>query len=284
MADLASLQARRAQLIALIHSKGGKDKAPRAFAELNQIENQIYSLKNKGATPPGATPPGATPPATTEDVKQGQTEIAKAGGEAALANLQGSQLNTAFNPTLTPEYLSGDLAADRARVEADVYGRLTTGLQDQYNQRRQQAEQTLRNRGIPFSADPNSRYQQELGVLDRQYADQQLAARQTATGIGLQEQQGQFGMNQTQRQNQWNTQAGTRNQQLGEIQGLSTLGVPGVLSFEQLSQADKDRLLQEAMGKLQAKTAVTVAGINNQPKPRSGGGSGNEDSPFNTGM
>lgn len=291
MADLAALQAQRAQLIQQIQAKGGRAKAPNLQARLVALEAQIRTAKGGGAPTDTPAPVNATVP----EVFQGQKNIADAAGKTALENLQASTaapngLSTAFAPTLTAAPTTGNLEADRARIEADVYGRLTTGLQDQYKQTREQAAQTLRNKGIPFSDDPNSRYQKELGVLDRQYADQQLAARQTATGMGGQEYQRNFDIGQTLRQNEFNLQSGARNQQLGEVTALSQVGVPGTLSFAELQQqkqqAAKDRALQKALAQIQANTALTIAEKQAQTARLTSGGGGEDlsDSPFNSGL
>lgn len=259
---------------------------------------------NAAAKPPPAAAPGAAPappPVNNAQISQQQNQIASQAGNTALSNLQASSaptaaptgidpvtgqgydqtiaqtsnLGQAFNPQLTNRTTTGDLAADRARIEADVFSRLTTGLEQDYMNTRKQNEQTLRNKGIPFSADPNSRYQQELGALDRRYDDARLAAKQTATGIGGTEYQRDFDINEGLRQNQFNEQAGVRNQRIGESSGISQIGVPGALSYAQLAQ-------QKALAQLQAKNNLQIA------KQRGGGGGGgydpNQDSPFNTGL
>lgn len=266
--------------------------------QYSNINKPKFSTEvDTGGIPVGAPPvPGAQPQALPQsplntgepspvsqkigDVRTGQRELANAGADLALQNLQATNLGSAFNPTLTDRPLTGQLEADRARIEEAVFGRLTRGLEDDYRRGREQAEQNLRNAGIPFSTNPDSQYQQRLGAFDKRFDDARLAARQTAIGIGGDEYQRAFGIGEQLRQNQLGEQSGIRNQQLSEVGNLSNVGLGGAISFEQLADADKDRILQEALAKLQAKTAKEVAQINNRP---SGGGSPNADSPFNTG-
>ena len=200
--------------------------------------------------------------ATVNQVSQGQRDIANAGGDLALHNLMGSSLGNAFNPTLTDRPNTGNLETDRSRIEGQVYDRLTRNLDTDYQAAHEQTAQSLLNRGIPFSADPNSRYQQELGRQEQNYLGAKTDARQRATEIGGTEYQRNFDIGEQLRQNQFNEQAGTRNQQLGEAGGLSNLGVPGTVAFEQLSDVDKERALKKWLAQLQASTAVKVAGIN----------------------
>lgn len=260
--------------------------------------NQILKDKGQGAAKTfrdgiiasgtGANQPGAN---SVQDVKQNQTDIAASAGDAALTNLQGAGLGTSFTPQLTDRTTTGNLEADRSRIEDAVFGRLTRDLDQNYENRRQQVEQTLRNKGIPFSADPKSRYQQELGALNRQYDDARLTARQTATEMGGQEYQRNFDIGETLRSNQFAEQAGTRNQQLGEVNSLSGMGLPGVVGFEQLSDVDKQRALEKALAQLNAKTSVKVANIGANASQNiarmnlaSRGGGSSEDSPFNSGL
>ena len=260
--------------------------------------NQILKDKGQGAAKTfrdgiiasgtGANQPGAN---SVQDVKQNQTDIAASAGDAALTNLQGAGLGTSFTPQLTDRTTTGNLEADRSRIEDAVFGTLTRDLDQNYENRRQQVEQTLRNKGIPFSADPKSRYQQELGALNRQYDDARLTARQTATEMGGQEYQRNFDIGETLRSNQFAEQAGTRNQQLGEVNSLSGMGLPGVVGFEQLSDVDKQRALEKALAQLNAKTSVKVANIGANASQNiarmnlaSRGGGSSEDSPFNSGL
>lgn len=288
MADLNALQAQRKQILNEIQRRGGAAKAPNFAKQLAAIESQIRAARGGGdtGTVPTGTAGDAVNPginATTNNVIQGQKDLANAGGDIALQALKGTQLNQAFNPTLTDRPLTGQLEADRNRIENDVYGHLTRNLDQDYQLARQQREQTLVNKGIPFSADPNSRYQQELGRMDQQYADTKIDARRQATQLGGAEYQRAFDIGETLRNNQFTEQAGIRNQQSAEAAALGSLGVGSVAAFEQLSQAEKDRALQKYLAEQQNKTALQVARM----RSSGGGGGGGEnlsDSPFNSNM
>lgn len=107
----------------------------------------------------------------------------------------------------------GDFGEERGRIEGEVYNRLTKGLDDDYNRSRSSKEQELFNKGIPYSDDPNSRYQKELGDLDRRYDEAKLQARSQATIQGGQEMQSQYGM-----------QLGQHQQGLSDLYSLQGLG------------------------------------------------------------
>lgn len=106
-----------------------------------------------------------------------------------------------------------DFGADRARIEDEVFGRLTRGLDDQQKRDTEAAAQSLADRGIPYSNDPNSRYQQEMHDLNQRYDDARTNARRTATEMGGGELSRQFGIGQS-----------THQQQLSDIGALSGLG------------------------------------------------------------
>lgn len=279
------LKAQRDQILAEIKRRGGAAKAPGFAKQLEAINAKIRS----GPVPGG----NDAVPATTEQVQQTQTDIAGAGGKLALDRLQTGGFNQAFVPALTPRMSEGDLLAGRDKTEQAVYDRLTRNVNRDYDRERQQVEQDLYNRGIPMAgADaqgkPQGWYQRPeyQGLTDRYDAIRSNAANQ-AREAGLGEYSTMFGLGETQRQNQYAEQAGTRNQNLSEIGNLSTVGVPGVLSFEQLSDADKDRLMQQALAKLQARTSINVANIGARASGGGGGGGGGEDlssSPFNSSM
>lgn len=117
------------------------------------------------------------------DILAGGEGLTKTGQAKAAEALGGFQT---FQGGYSPE--------DRQRIEGDVYNRLMTGAEDDYKQVRGAKEQELYNKGIPYSEDPNSRYQRELGDIDRRFDEQKLAARGQATMMGGDEMQRGFGM------------------------------------------------------------------------------------------
>lgn len=144
----------------------------------------------------------------------------------ANSRLSGGGLNSDFSANTIARTSTGDLAADRARIEDQVYARLTKDMDSRKAMEMQQTESTLANRGIPYSADPKSRYQQELKAVNDRYDSQALTARQTAAETGGTEYQRNFGINEQTIANQTSQQLAARNQNIGEIGTLANTG-PG---------------------------------------------------------
>lgn len=182
---------------------------------------------------------------------------------AAAMNLEGSQLGTAFTPNLNPRTSSGDLIGDRKRVEEALFQSLTRNMGADKAREEEATRQRLANQGIAFSADPNSRYQQELKGLNDRYDTLQSNAMQNATILGGQEWERGVGIGETIRGNQLSEQSGIRNQQLSELGGLTGL----------------DQLGQE----LALKKKLTAAQIAAMKRQGSSGAPAQESSPFNSG-
>jgi len=134
----------------------------------------------------------------------------------AMERLQGYQ--TDFAPELADRWSSGDLEADRARIEDEVFGRLTRGLDEDQTRALEAKKQELFNKGIPYSNDPNSRYQQEIGDINERFDLARTDARQRAVEVGGTEYSRAFGIGEQLRGNQLSEQTGIRQQNLGEIQ------------------------------------------------------------------
>lgn len=226
-----------------------------------------------------AAPPSGLPDMAVADklspseqgIYTGGTELTNQALDMAGANLGGTKLGTAFDPTLAERTTSGDLLADRQRIEEEVFGRLTRDMDQNFAKDKEQLEQTLAGKGIPFSADPNSRYQQEMRAINDRYDRYKLDARRQATELGGGEFSRSFGIGEQLRANQLSEQQGIRNQQLGEVGTLANTG-PGLQNFFNMAgiQNQEDQLaLQKFIAQLQSKTAKGVAKINQGP---SGGG------------
>lgn len=236
-----------------------------------QQRRQDRIAARNAAAPAGGLPVADKLSATEQNIYTGGTELTDKALDMAGANLGGTQLGTAFDPQLAARTMEGDLLGDRQRIEEEVFGRLTRDLDQQYKQTREQTEQTLANKGIPYSNDPNSRYQQELMAVDKRFDLARTDARQRAAEIGGGEYSRSFGIQEQLRANQFSEQQGTRNQQLGEVGSLANTG-PGLQNFFSMAgiQNQEDQLaLQKFIAQLQAKTAKGVAKINQGP---SGGG------------
>lgn len=158
------------------------------------------------------------------------------------------------NPiTVSPE--------ESQKIYDAAYGKLTRNFD--YNKAKDQKalEDQLYQRGIAYSSDPNSQYQQQLHDLNTNYNTQLENAGQTAQ---LLQGQGEDRL--------YNQKLGNSQNQQAIITSLTNLGVP----WEQLSNQQKATLMQATLAKLQRKTALDVANINN----RQSGGGGSQDSAF----
>jgi hypothetical protein len=88
--------------------------------------------------------------------------------------------------------LSSDYSGDRRRVEQDLYGRMTSRLDPQWEQERQRFEQTLANRGV---ARGSAAYESELKNFDTRRNDAYLDANSQAIQAGGAEQSRLMDMN-----------------------------------------------------------------------------------------
>lgn len=157
---------------------------------------------------------------------EAETGISQTGRDLALQQLQGGGFGQAFAPELTERQTTGDLAADRQRIEEDVFARLTRDLEEDRAKAIENTERTLYNRGIPL--DPaNPQYQKAMEQVNQRFDEQSQAARQTATQMGGQEFSRAFGIQEQLRAGELGEQLGIRGQQFGEIGALTGLG-PGL--------------------------------------------------------
>lgn len=175
-------------------------------------------------------------------------ELGATATNAAASNLRGSDLGSAFNPDLIDRTSTGDMLKDRARIEEALFGSLTRNFDRDKGREEEQIRQRLANQGIPYSADPNSRYQQELGGLNERYDTLRQNAMQNATILGGQEWERGVGINETVRGNQFGEQTGTRNQQLGEVSQLQGLDAVAQQIANQKKQLQIQREAQARRG------------------------------------
>ena len=155
--------------------------------------------------------------------------------------------------------------------------------------------------GIPFSADPNSRYQQEMKAVNDRYDTQRENARQTAIQTGGDEYSRDVGIGEQLRTNDLSAASTIHGTQLNDVnayshlgtglqapnfqayQGAQFQGADPTAAYSTMSQEDlqKQQLaLQKAIADLQAKTSIKVAGMRTSS---SGGGTrsgGTQDTAF----
>ena len=260
----------------------GQGAASAAPAQAGNILKQYP--QQPGAVPPGgAAPPDAT--YTAKEVFGEGRDLAGAGMNMA-GNRMANEMSDPFAPTLSERPGTGNLEADRARIEEAVYGRLSKNFDRDEGLDRQRIEQRLAEQGIQFDANPNSRYQQEMTAFNEGWSDRKLAARQEATRMGLAEHQGEFQIGEDRRNNDYDIQSGTRDINSGEILDTGRMAADIFASLEGLNDVDKQRALEKWIAKLNAKTSTTNANIAAgaskyaSDKAASGGGGSDNDIPF----
>jgi hypothetical protein len=115
-----------------------------------------------------------------------------------------------FDPNQQRRALGSDFQADRARMEDEVFGRLTRGMDDKKERDRQQLEQNLHNRGIPVGS---KLFDQQMEEFNQRYDNLTLDARAQATQMGGQEYERNF-----------NIQEGKLKNELGELGYMAGFG------------------------------------------------------------
>lgn len=241
-----------------IDRRKAKGKPTAGFQKkLNALGTQQQVSANASGVPPVAAVPGM----------EGTPGVL----ESSQSKLQDAGMGTAFNPTLTPTSTTGDLQADRARIEEEVFGRLTRDLDKNKARDRQELEQSLYNRGIGVG---NPLYNQQMNEFDQKYNDMTTDARQRAAEIGGQELDRSFGMGWQQRQNEYGEQSGIRNQNLKEIQDVNTMSLDTFKTLFGIKNEQEALQLQKYIANQQKKTQLQIANINANARNSGGGGGG----------
>jgi hypothetical protein len=124
-------------------------------------------------------------------------------------------LQQQFNPEARKSFGTGDLAADRTRIEDSVFKSLTRNLGRQKNEERDQLEQSLANRGIPI--DPNDpQYARAMRDFNERYDTQNENAMTNAVLQGGQEYQTMFNVGEQGRTNDISQAQAIRGQNFNE--------------------------------------------------------------------
>lgn len=175
--------------------------------------------------------------------------------------------------------LGSDFAADRARIEDEVYGRLTRGMEEDRSRGLQEVEQRLHNRGIPMGS---QQWNEEMQRFDRQFQERELDARAQAAMMGGQEYERNFGIQEQTLGNQMNemgymSQFGTGLQlpnfqgyQGVQMQAPSALGVATGMGGLDLQREQLEFQKQQYADRNQEQTGGG-----------GGGGSAKPNNPFN---
>ena len=155
-------------------------------------------------------------------LNQGE-RLTQGGQQLAIDRMKG--LSSDFNPNLTPRTATGNLEADRARIEDALYAKMTRDLDRNQAVDQKKIEQSLFNKGIAYNDNPDSRYQTELRNNLKRYDTARENARQSAIQSGGDELARSVGIGETLRANDYAQQLGIRGQNLGEISTLANQGL-----------------------------------------------------------
>lgn len=208
--------------------------------------------------------------------------------DRAFNSLNGSQLGTAFNPQVGQRTLGNNWSADRQGVTDAVFSNLTRGVDDSYKRDMDAKAQELANRGIPVGS---KAYNDQMKQMNMRYDDMKTNARNQAIQSSGDEFTRQFGQQEQMIANQYSQASGVRNQQMGELQGLSQVG-PGMVTSQFQGQTPIDIQTPDVAGittqlkSLGLDAKQINAAIQNMKRPSGGGQQQPQQpafsSPFNT--
>lgn len=223
-------------------------------------------------------------PIVTQGLSQGNQNVVNGiqGSSVNASNVLGGLLSGgAFNNAVNA---AGAQSGPSSELMDAIYGSLTKDTENQYKREREQAEQTLANRGIPIGSEAYSNYMKDL---DTRYNDIRSNARNQAVQQGYNTSISQQGANT----NSLNALTGTFN----PLNSLSAGGYfnPNFQGFQSVgyNQPDVGQVFNTLTGHQIATegntSAMDIAKFNaSQLKGGGGGGSGSSSagrSPFNPG-
>lgn len=198
---------------------------------------------------PGRRPGGRAP--TIGILGKGSRRFADVATDLARDRIADPAFQQPFQAELTDRPLTGDLGADRARIEEEVFGRLSRGMDQDQARAVEGVQQSLMNRGIPYSDDPNSRYQQEMRDVNERFDMARTDARQRAAEIGGSELERTFGIGEQTRANQMQEQLTPRQINLAETEAISQFGQPGVGLYAGIREQRKARKQANRLARMQ---------------------------------
>lgn len=246
-------------------------------------ENQIRYTNPNQSNPFGSQTTEIDPvtgqPKVTQTLSPEEQRIYGAGAglsgtgrEMALSRLQNDpRFSQGFNPGSNDE--------QRARIEEQVFGRLTKNLERDKASEQQSLSQSLAERGIPVGSEL---YNNQMREFNQRFDDRTTDARQRATEIGGQEWQRDYNIGQSTYQQGYqdlaNLQSMGPGQTLPQFQGFNAPGynpmspvnayntIKGVgQNQQQLDQANSYNMGMLGVAKQNANT--NAAGSQPQPDP-----------------
>lgn len=150
----------------------------------------------------------------------------------------------------------------RQRIEQEVYNRLTRNFAQDEARDTEAAKQDLYNRGIPYSDDPNSRFQQEMRDITQRYDDAKLNASGQAVQMGNQAMQTNYGIG-----------LGVHQQGMADIGALQNQGIgfqmPNLPGYQAPPPVMPTNPSEFDLAMKQIQNSMKIAKMN---KPSGGGG------------
>lgn len=239
--------------------------------------SSVEALKRAGVKQqpqqPGGKPnqqPQGVKPVTDPTVLGGVSgALNKGATEEAIGQLQTVQ--GGFKPQLPNQLSSADLMAQRNAATDAAYAQLSQGFDAQKQAEQTALEQKLYNKGIAYSPDPNSRYQQMMRDFNTNWNNKYLGAKNQSIQTGLNEFSTDVNANIDTSNAAFDQQQGAYNTNLVGLGQLSTLGLQGVQQYQNTLALNKDRKIKQQLANQAGRTS-------------GGGGSGYTGDPaFTTG-
>lgn len=182
-------------------------------------------------------------PVYTEEIAEDQKDMLdasqnlnKVGTAKATDIAEGYDGFTPSDKTDLGSFDYGSSEEERARIEEAVFGRLTKNLDRDMGRELQTKEQELYNKGIPYSDDPESRYQKEIRGIQDRYDSAKADAMGQAVEMGGGElsrnyniESGTFGINQNTAAQNYAQELTTSNKALSDVGTLSGFGQGAIL-------------------------------------------------------
>lgn len=199
-----------------------------------------------------------------KNVNQGfQTQVQYSNKAADIVNDQLPSYAEPWSPQNIPQAPNPtDFLGDRARIEDELFSRLTKNTERDYLREKERMEQTLSNRGIPLNpADPQ--YRENMQYLDEKYNGIRSDARSQAVQMGGQEFQRYMDTGRGLSNDAFNRQLGTRQQQFGELGSMADLSGAGFAS----TLAGKEQMTRDKLAEASIRNMARGGG---SPRPLSG--------------
>lgn len=198
----------------------------------NPFGQQTTTLNDDGTVSVDQTLDPAQQKIVDQDAGLSSTGRGIAEGQLASGNF-----DKPWEAQTADRQFQGGFSDDRRRIEDAVYGNLTRNFDRDQSAAKTSAEQQIKAKGIPFSADPKSRYQTEFRNIQENFDDRRDKAGLYATQYGGDELARQFAQQEQLIANQYAQDQGQRQQQVSDATTFANFGTGARLPNFQAYQA-----------------------------------------------